>query len=137
MLCAKTQSVRWCDIEDLGDELQVKIGPNLAMYEKCGTIKIPYDQMESYSDPTSCCEECCGLCVGGWCCCCCGCYGGLQGLGMRSTNCKQRQIIITYRDTMPKFKRVAITVEPHDYEALTQLLDEKCGFSANDTFKIV
>lgn len=135
-----TQATKYCEIKDLGDKLQVKLGPSLGIWMRLGFERIPYDQIKSFEDPKGCCEACCGLCVGVN---PCGCYGGLRGLGMRSGNCKQRQIILTLKQAYiveyngkHKYKRISITVDAKDYDALIQLLNEKCGNNDGENSQI-
>merc|ERR1712150_98354 len=126
-------SVRYCEIKDLGTKLSVKLGPSTGLYSTMGSALIAYDEIASYEDPTRCCENCCGLCVSPN---PCGCFGGLRGLGMRSTDCSQRIVIITFKKEQSviysgrahKYKRIAISVEARNYSDFTQLLDRKCFF---------
>merc|ERR1712154_172273 len=122
---------KYLEIEDLGTSLKVSIGPSVGLYFEMGHIDIAYDDIKSYEEPSGCCEACCGKCVAVN---PCGCCGGLRGLGMRSADCSQKMLIITFKTQQTvlyqgrnhKFKRVAFTVEPKNYNDLKQLLDQKC-----------
>mmetsp|Transcript_13592 Transcript_13592/g.21366 ORF Transcript_13592/g.21366 Transcript_13592/m.21366 type:complete len:222 (+) Transcript_13592:88-753(+) len=128
LMFVKGTGVRYCELEDLGQALRVEFGPKPGLFRQYASTHVRYDSIASFRDAAGC-DNCGAYCVGVCCCC------SLRGHALRSGNCKQRAVILTYKEERKvqgcRVNHISIAVSNQDYDAFMALLQEKCNLDLN------
>ena len=118
----------WCEVEDQGAALSVRIGPLNVAFCGMGHVIIPFDTIKAYRPARSSCEKKCGYGVAYV----NGCTsGGLRQHALCGVCCKQRPIVIEYKDAQTlcgkTYRTIMIALEQEDYQPFMQMMDRKFG----------
>ena len=112
----------WCEVEDQGAALSVRIGPLNMAFCGMGHVIIPFDTIKAYRPARGSCEKKCGYATAS---------GRLRQHALCGVCCKQRPIVIEYKDTQTlcgkTYRTIMIASEQEDYQQFMQMMDRKFG----------